>query len=164
MKIKVSLFVPKPQTPFQWDPYDLELMESKVDLFMEQFDDDFDLQFLKYSEIDMNYLDEENNLKLSINSNEPGFKDYVLSFGGSDVGELLLNGNLYSPISEWKKYYNAFDVGDPLPWDVINIGYLNNFLEKEYGKIKKSKLTPWCGDSPCYNCKDICYLNPKFND
>lgn len=163
MKIKISLFVPKPQTPFQWDPYDLDLMESKVDLFMEQFDD-MDLQFLKYTEIDMNYLDEENNLKLSINSNEPAFKDYVLSFGGSDVGELLLNGNLYSPISEWKKYYNAFDVGDPLPWDVINIGYLNNFLEKEYGKIKKGKLTPWCGDTQCYNCKDICYLNPKFND
>ena len=163
IKIKISLFVPKPQTPFQWDPYDLDLMESKVALFMEQFDD-MDLQFLKYTEIDMNYFDEANNLKLSINSNEPAFKDYVLSFGGSEVGELLLNGNLYSPISEWKKYYNAFDVGDPLPWDVINIGYLNNFLEKEYGKIKKAKLTPWCGDTQCYNCKDICYLNPKFND
>ena len=134
VKIKISLFVPKPQTPLQWDPYDLELMESKVDLLMEQLEDDFDLQFLKYSQIDMEYLDEENNLKLSINSNEPAFKDYVLSLGDSDVSELLLNGNLNSPISEWKKYFRAYDVGDPLPWDVINIGYLNNFLEKEYGR------------------------------
>ena len=163
LKVKISLFVPKPQTPFQWDPYDLDLMESKVDLFMEQFDDDLDLEFLKYSQIDMYYMDEANNLKLGINSNEPAFKDYVLSFGGCDVGELLLNGNLNSPISEWKKYFRAYNVGDPLPWDVINLGYLNNFLEKEYGKIKKLKLTPWCGDSPCYNCKDICYKNPRVN-
>lgn len=163
IKVKISLFVPKPQTSLQWDAYDLDLMESKVDLFMDQFDD-MDLQFLKYSQIDMNYLDEENNLKLSINSNEPAFKDYILSFAGPEIGELLLNGNLYSPISEWKKYFKKYDVGDSLPWDTINLGYLNNFLEKEYGRFKKGKLTPWCGDSPCYNCKDICYLNPKLTD
>lgn len=162
IKVKISLFVPKPQTSLQWDAYDLDLMESKVDLFMDQFDD-MDLQFLKYSQIDMNYLDEENNLKLSINSNEPAFKDYILSFAGPEIGELLLNGNLHSPISEWKKYFKKYDVGDSLPWDAINLGYLNNFLEKEYGRFKKGKLTPWCGASPCYNCKDICCSNPKVN-
>ena len=137
-------------------------MESKVDLLMNQFED-MDLQFLKYSPIDITYLDESNNLKVSINSNEPTFKDYVLSFAGPEVSELLLNGNLNSPITEWKKYFRAYEVGDSLPWDVINLGYRNDFLEKEYGRFKKSKLTPWCGNSPCYNCKDICYLNPKVN-
>ncbi len=103
IKVKISLFIPKPQTSLQWDAYDMEGMESKVDLLMNQFED-MDLQFLKYSQIDITYLDESNNLKLSINSNEPTFKDYVLSFAGSEVSELLLNGNLNSPISlVWKQ-------------------------------------------------------------
>lgn len=162
IKVKISLFVPKPQTSLQWDAYDMEGMESKVDLFMDQFDD-MELQFLKFSPIDMTYLDESNNFILGINSNEPAFKDYVLSFAGPEVGELLLNGNLNSPIREWKKYFRKYDIGDSLPWDVINLGYLNNFLEKEYKRFKNNKLTPWCGDSPCYNCKDICSINPKVN-
>ena len=29
--------------------------------------------------------------------------------------------------------------------------------------MKKDRSTPWCGESPCYNCKDICYINPKVN-
>ena len=162
IKVKISLFIPKPQTSLQWDAYDMEGMESKVALLMNQFED-MDLQFLKYSPMDITYLDESNKLKLSINSNEPTFKDYVLSFAGPEASELLLNGNINSPITEWKKYFRAYEVGDSLPWDVINLGYRNNFLETEYKRFKKSKLTPWCGNSPCYNCKDLCHLNPKVN-
>ena len=163
IKVKISPFIPKPQTSLQWDAYDMEKMETKIDLLMDQFDD-MDLQFLKYSKFDMTYMDESNNLKLSINSNESTFKDYILSFAGSEVSELLLNGNLNSPITEWKKYFKTYDIGDSLPWDVINLGYLNDFLEKEYKRFKKAKLTPWCGDSPCFNCKDICHVNPKVNN
>ena len=160
VRFRVSLVVPKPCTPLQWEAYDLELMESKIDLFLSQFDD-FDLEFLKYTQNGIGYMDRSNNFKLDINSNESTYKEYILSCGDRDVSELLLNGNINSPIDEWRKYFKSYDVGDVLPWDIIDMGYINNFIENEHGKIRKGKLTPWCDVSPCYNCRDICYKNPK---
>ena len=160
VRFRVSLVVPKPRTPLQWEAYDLDLMESKIDLFLSEFDD-FNLELLKYTQIGMVYMDKTNNFKLEITSNESTYKEYILSCGDCDVGELLLNGNINSPIDEWKKYFKSYDVGDALPWDIINMGYINNFIEKEHGKIRTGKLTPWCDVSPCYNCKDNCYKNPK---
>ena len=160
VRFRVSLVVPKPRTPLQWEAYDLDLMKSKIDLFLSQFDD-FNLELLKYTQIRMVYMDKSNNFILDINSNESTYKEYILSCGDCDVGELLVNGNINSPLSEWKKYFKSYEVGDALPWDIINIGYKNNFIEKEHSKIRNGKLTPWCDVSPCYNCKDNCYKNPK---
>ena len=156
IKFRVYLLVPKPQTPLQWEIYDPDLMESKIDLFLDEFND-FDLQFLKYTQIGMWYMDTTNNFKLGIKSNESSFKEYVLSCGGSEVSELLLKGNVNTSIAEWKKYSPSYKIGETLPWDVINIGYTHNFIEKEHDKIIKGESTPWCNVNPCYNCKDNCY-------
>ena len=94
---------------------------------------------------------------VSLYVNENTSKDYILSCGDCEVGELLLNGDFNSPIEYWKKYLPKYEIGEPLPWDVINIGYAHNFIEKEHDRIIKGKSTPWCEVSPCYKCKDNCF-------
>lgn len=160
VRFRIQLVVPKPRTPLQWEPYDLELMECKINLFQSEFEE-FNLEFLKYTRMRSVYMDKENNFILDIDSNESRYKEYILTCGDSNISQLLLNGNINSPISEWKKYFRSYDIGDELPWDIIGMGYINNFIEKEHAKIRSGKLTPWCDVSPCYNCRDNCYRNPK---
>ena len=160
VRFRIQLVVPKPRTPLQWEPYDLDLMECKINLFQSEFDE-FNLEFLKYTRMRSVYMDKENNFILDIDSNESRYKEYILTCGDSNISQLLLNGNINSPISEWKKYFRSYAIGDELPWDIIDMGYKNNFIEKEHSKIRRGKLTPWCDVSPCYNCRDNCYKNPK---
>ena len=136
--------------------YDMDVIESKMDLFIDEFID-LDLQFFRYTEDEMWYAGDDNKFKVIFSSNEKAFKDYILSCGDSDVGELLLNGDFNSPIRDWKKYLPKYKIGGPLPWDVINLGYTHNFIEKEHDRIIKYKTTPWCDVSPCYKCKDNCF-------
>lgn len=156
LSFQFSFLTPKPQTPLQWDSYDMDVNESKMDLFVDEFFD-LDLQFYKYTEDEMWYASNSNKFKVIFSSNEKAFKDYILSCGDCEVGELLLNGDFNSPIEYWKKYLPKYEIGEPLPWDVINIGYAHNFIEKEHDRIIKGKSTPWCEVSPCYKCKDNCF-------
>ena len=156
LSFQFSLLTPKPQTPIQWETYDMDVIESKMDLFVDEFID-LDLQFFKYTEDETWYVGESNNFKVIFSSNEKAFKDYILSCGNCEVGNLLLNGDFNNPIEYWKKYLPKYKIGDPLPWDVINMGYTNNFIEKEHDRIIKGKSTPWCEVSPCYKCKNNCF-------
>ena len=156
LSFQFSLLTPKPQTPIQWDTYDMDVIESKMDLFVDEFID-LDLEFFKYTEDEMWYVGESNNFKVIFSSNEKAFKDYILSCGDREVGKLLLNGDFDSPVEYWKKYLPKYKIGEPLPWDVINIGYINNFIEKEHDRIIKVKSTPWCEVSPCYKCRENCF-------
>ena len=156
LSFQFSLLTPKPQTPIQWDTYDMDVIESKIDLFVDEFID-LDLQFFKYTEDETWYVGESNNFKVIFSSNEKAFKDYILSCGNCEVGNLLLNGDFNNTIEYWKKYLPKYKIGNPLPWDVINMGYTNNFIEKEHDRIIKGKSTPWCEVSPCYKCKNNCF-------
>ena len=152
---RVSPVVPKPHTPLQWEPFDMDAIESKIDIFLRELED-LDLEFVGKTMLGTTYTNYSINVRLDFNSNEDCYRDYVLSCGGDDVGELIMNSSLDSPISEWEDYYPAYKPGDELPWDCIDLGYRKSFLEREHRKMFKNVLTPWCGESPCYNCKDNC--------
>ena len=155
---RVSPVVPKPHTPLQWEAFDIDTINSKIDIFLDELSD-LNLDFVGKTILGTTYINYSINVRLDFNSNEDCYKDYVLSCGGSEVNELIMNVNLDSPISDWEKYYPKYKIGDKLPWDCINLGYRNSFIEREHKKMFKNVLTPWCGESPCYNCKDNCSDN-----
>ena len=55
-------------------------------------------------------------------------------------------------LKEWQSYLPNYNINDELPWSKIDIGIKSNFLKTENRRLKTKKQTPWCGDSPCYNC------------
>ena len=160
---RVSPVVPKPHTPFQWEPFDIDIINSKIDLLMEELSD-LNLYCLGDTMFGLSYINYDINVRFDFNSNDDCYKDYILSCGGSEVGELIMNTDYDSPISEWEQYFPRYEIGDELPWDCINLGYRNSFIPREYRKMMKGKVTPWCGEAPCYNCKDNCYENVFIQD
>lgn len=159
---RISPVVPKPHTPFQWEPFNMSSVNSKINLFLEELSD-LNLKCIGNTMFGLSYTNYSINVRFDFNSNEDCFKDYILSCGGSEVGELIMGSDYNVPLSEWEKYFPKYEIGDELPWDCINLGYRDSFISIEHKKMLDFKVTPWCGDSLCYNCKDNCNQNILIN-
>lgn len=159
---RVSPVVPKPHTPFQWEPYDMDMINSKINIFLDELND-LNLDFVGKTMLGTTYANYSINVRFDFNSNEDCLKDYILSCAGSEIGKFIMNRSLDAPVCEWEKYFPKYEIGDELPWDPIDLGYRKSFLRREHEKIFKNELTPWCEINPCYNCKDNCIKN-EFSD
>ncbi|MBZ9571631.1 radical SAM protein [Methanobrevibacter sp. TMH8] len=133
IKFSINPMIPKPQTPMQWEGYDLKDIKSKI----------------KYMKSELKGID------VKFDSAKMGLIQYVLSCKGKEVGEIL-EKSLQTKISlqEWKKFSNGYDSSniDNLPWKNIDIGLNHKFLKKEREKMFNIDLTPWCEEKPCYGC------------
>lgn len=136
VKFSINPLIPKAQTPLQWETYNINTIKSKI-------------RFLKK---------ELNGINVKFNSAKIGLKQYILSCGGREIGELIEKSyDKKITSSTWKKHIPHYEPGDKLPWDNIDIGYREDFLIEEYEKIKKYEITPWCDVNSCYNCKYNCF-------
>ena len=131
ISFSVNPVIPKPHTPLQWETYDMKEIKSRI----------------KYIKRNLKGLD------IKFDSAKMGLIQYVLSCGGSDIGNLI-ERSLKEKISirEWAQNAPSYDLDDELPWDSIDVSVSKEFLKLEYEKIKTSEQTPWCEDGPCYNC------------
>lgn len=131
VKLSINPFIPKPHTPFQWESFDLDDLESKI-------------KYL-YSNINLRSLKVENPKNALI--------QYVLSMGGAELGEVLMKSlNEKVSIGEWSKHIHKWNLNDELPWKNIDVGITDTYLKKEYKKSIESELTPWCEEFGCYKC------------
>ena len=131
ISFSVNPVIPKPHTPLQWESYDMKEVKSKI----------------KYLKKNLKGLD------IKFDSAKMGLIQYVLSCGGREIGELIERSlNEKIAIKEWGEYAPNYEIGDPLPWDSINVSVSKEFLISEYEKMKTSDQTPWCEEGPCYNC------------
>lgn len=159
---RISPVVSKPHTPFQWEPYDRDIINSKINLFLDELSD-LNITCIGNTMFGLSYTNYSINVRFDFNSNDDCFKDYILSCGDNEVGELIMNVDYDAPISEWEEYFPRYEFGDELPWDCIDLGYRDSFIPRERKKMFNLKVTPWCGESPCYNCKDNCNQNVFLN-
>lgn len=149
--VSVSCFVPKPHTPFQWEPQNsLEELRNKQIFLGEKITD----KKIRYNwhEANVSRLEavfSKGNRKLS-----------------AAIAEAVKRGMRFDAWDEYFSYENWMDVFthcgiDPdfyatrrmgydeiLPWDVIDIGVNKNFLISESKKAYESITTP--------NCKEKC--------
>ena len=131
ISFSVNPVIPKPHTPLQWESYDMKDIKSKI----------------KYLKRNLKGLD------IKFDSAKMGLIQYVLSCGDRDIGNLIERSlNQKISIKEWGENAPSYDMGDDLPWDVIDVSVSKEFLKSEYEKLKTSEQTPWCEDGPCYNC------------
>ena len=154
ISVSVSTFVPKPHTPFQWEPQiSLETMKER-------------LHFLKENL-------KRKNLRLKWQDPHLSLLEGVFSMGDRNLSRVLVEahrlGCRFDGWSDqfhydlWKKafekadlemasYTRKKDFEETLPWSFIETGIGADFLWKEYQKGLKEEISPPCTARDCHLC------------
>ncbi|MFA7165328.1 MAG: TIGR03960 family B12-binding radical SAM protein [Desulfoplanes sp.] len=151
----ISPFVPKPHTPFQWEPQiSMQHIEESIQYLREIFRPYRFFQ-LKWHHSHMSFL------------------EGIFSRGDRALAPVVekafMKGALFSSWSDhlnlaaWleameecgldpQAYVGARDLDAVLPWDHINAGVSKRFLKAERSRAFQEKLSPDCRYNPCRNC------------
>lgn len=129
--VSLNAFVPKPQTPFQWEP-----IESEKEL-------DRKIKFITRA------LKPVPNVEVRAMSSRIAQLQALLSLGDRRVSQFILEvdrtGNWRQAMRGWMAYAlrrRALD--EPLPWDVVDIGLTTEFMKKEYTRAMGERITKPC--------------------
>ncbi len=159
VSVSVSCFVPKPFTPFQWEPQDtIEQLREKQKLLRESVT--------------------TKKISLSWHDAETSYLEAVLARGDRRIGKALLeafrrgfNLDAWSEHFKFDEWMDIFrEVGlDPdfyacrrraedeiFPWDHLDIGVTKEFLLAENRKAHESVTTPNCRQQ-CSHCGATCF-------
>ena len=159
VSVSVSCFVPKPFTPFQWEPQDtIEQLREKQKVLRESVT--------------------TRKISLSWHDAETSYLEAILARGDRRIGKALLEAFRRGfNLDAWSEHFN-FDewmdifreVGlDPdfyacrrraddeiFPWDHLDIGVTKAFLLAENRKAHESVTTPNCRQQ-CSHCGATCF-------
>lgn len=131
IKFSINPVVPKPHTPLQWTGYNFKDIKKKSRYIKKKL----------------------RKFNVKIESPKKALVQYILSCGNSDVSTIIEKSLTKDVnIHEWMEHLPEYNVDDELPWDKIDIGVKKEFLKIEYKRLESKKQTPWCDQSPCYNC------------
>lgn len=126
IKFSFNPLIPKPNTPLQWESYDMKSIKDKI-------------KYLKKN---------IKNKSIKFGSAKMGLVQYVLSCSGSEIGDLIEKTAIKGlNIKEWTNYKEGHNINTPLPWDIIDIGLNKSFLKEERNKFYNSTIRHWCGNN-----------------
>ncbi|MDR1564465.1 MAG: TIGR03960 family B12-binding radical SAM protein [Oscillospiraceae bacterium] len=152
--LSASSFVPKPFTPFQWEPQDtMEQLEAKQRLLIES---------VRTKKINVNYHDSKTS-----------FLEAVFARGDRRLGRILLLAHQkgakfdgwsdYFKLSLWLEAFNEAgispefyanrrrSVDEILPWEHLDYGISKSFLVRELERTYKNQTTANCREK-CAAC------------
>jgi radical SAM family uncharacterized protein/radical SAM-linked protein len=151
--VSVSTFVPKPHTPFQWEPQiPLEEMKEKLHFLREEL--------------------RRNRIQFKWQDPHLSFLEGIFSTGGFSLSRVLVEafrlGCRFDGWSDqfrydlWTKAFEKTGVkmdlhtkrrdrNDLLPWSFIETGASPDFLWKEYEKALRGESSPPCAKE-CHRC------------
>jgi radical SAM superfamily enzyme YgiQ (UPF0313 family) len=149
--VSLNAFVPKPWTPFQWDP-----MESISTLRGKG-------QRLR------RVLGRAANLELDVESPREAYLQTVLSRGDRRVGRFLeavhtAEGDWWRVIRAWQRdglddlphpdayVHRSYGEAERLPWDFIDHRIEKGFLWTERRKALMARQTAPCDTATCHSC------------
>lgn len=152
--VSTSLFVPKPFTPFQWEPQNrISELERKASMLSKSI----------------------TNRKIIYNwhSSQVSFLEAVFAKGDRRLGEVLISAvelgckfDGWTDFFDYEKWMKAFEINgiDPefyayrrigydeiLPWDYADIGVNKSFFIAEHKRAYEEKTTPSCREK-CAGC------------
>lgn len=152
--VSVSCFVPKPFTPFQWEPQDMpEVLEQKRLYIRSKITD--------------------RKIKYSCHDSGTSRIEAVLALGDRKVGKALelacregFRFDAWDEFFSYDRWMEVFsragidpafyanrrrDTAEVLPWDIIDCGVTKEFLVNEYKKAHAGVTTPNCREH-CSGC------------
>jgi len=142
--LSVNSFVPKPFTPFQWEP-----MEDVPGLNRKQ----------RYLEKAVKSI---GNMNLNHDLPKGEFIQALLSRGDRRVGGLLMAAHAKG--GDWKAAARGLGIDmdqfvtrrrsfdEVLPWDFVDIGVRKEYLKNEHDRSLEGKFTPPCRVGSCKTC------------
>ena len=155
INLSISTFIPKPHTPFQWEPMDsMEEIRRKIKLVRRN---------LRSRRIEMKYHEPE----LS-------YLEGLLSRGDVRIAEVIQKAwELGARFDGWADFHNfplwqraieetglepekyintAIPTEAHLPWEHIDVGVNREFLLREQQRAYAEKSSPGCGAVDCTAC------------
>ncbi|MUM76932.1 TIGR03960 family B12-binding radical SAM protein [Pseudodesulfovibrio sp. F-1] len=151
----VSPFVPKPQTPFQWEP---QLSYDEICRRIGRLRDGFRVHKrinLKFHEPEMTTLEglfSRGDRRLA-EVVEQAYRDGALFSSWKDHLSL---GPYRKAVEElglsWDEFTGPRDPESPLPWDHLSCGLTRRFLLTERQRALAERVTEDCRYAACRNC------------
>jgi radical SAM family uncharacterized protein len=158
--VSVSCFVPKPFTPFQWEPQDsLEELERKQALLRSE---------IKTKKISYKYHDARVSRIEAVFAR--GDRKLCKALLEAYERNMMLDGwDEYFSYDNWIDVFEKcgidvsfyanrrFGIDEILPWDFIDIGVTKKFMRLEYERSLRAETTPDCR-TKCSGCgaKSLC--------
>ncbi len=149
--VSLNAFVPKPWTPFQWDPMDpIPVLRAKV-------------QRLKRA------LGRVPNLQLDVESPREAYLQTILSRGDRRIARFIdavhgAAGDWWRAIRTWQRegidglphpdvyVHRQYGESEPLPWDFIDHRIAKGYLWIERRKALAARQTAPCDTATCHSC------------
>jgi len=155
VNVSVGPFVPKSWTPFQWAPFDgIEALERKLAYLREKF--------RRVRGARMKWHDpREAEIECALSRGDrrmarvlhAAWKSGVRFDGWNEHFRHDLWSNAFDAEGIPKEsYLRAYDTGEVLPWDVLDVSITKRFLQIELIKAKKEWRTEDCKWGHCYAC------------
>ncbi len=149
LTISVNPFVPKPFTPFQWQPLQpLKAFEAKIAFLRKQFEKD-------------------RHIKLIAESGRETLIQALLARGDRRLGSVLRTAFETNSVKQFRRLaekeapenvmrlHNGWSLDEPLPWDHLFMGFEKQYLWQEWQKALKEELTVPCFEG-CRRCGVCC--------
>ena len=157
--VSTSMFIPKPFTPFQWEPQNTKE------------------QFLEKQSHLRNLLKKHRNIRYIWHDVETSCWEGIYARGDRRLCDVILEGYKAGSIFDawdqffdyekwtgilnshglkWEDYTQGWSTEDSLPWDNIDVGVTKAFLKREREKAYAETVTENCR-SKCAGCGAACY-------
>ena len=156
VNVAISIFVPKPHTPFQWQPMiSLERTKEIIDRLKRK-------------------NSKKSRIKFKFHNPERSILEAVFSRGDRRLGEVILQAwsdgckfDAWDELFDYSKWIDAFKKtgidtkfylnrkrpkDEIFPWDHINVGVEKSYLQYEKEKAFDFAITPDCSSNECTHC------------
>ncbi len=155
INVSVTTFIPKPHTPFQRHP------QLTLDATMERLD--YLKKHMTHPKVSLKWQDPCMSVVEGVFSRGDRNLSSLLT-AAFDTGCRLDGWNDYFDFDKWRTAFDRTGIdpdfytsrhrekNEPLPWDHIDTGVSQKYLEKEWDNAALRALTPDCRDQDCTGC------------
>ncbi|MGR3219567.1 MAG: TIGR03960 family B12-binding radical SAM protein [Candidatus Anammoxibacter sp.] len=156
INVTIAIFVPKPHTPFQWQPM---VTKERIREIIDRI---------------RNSNKRKSRIKFKFHNPDRSLLEGVFARGDRKLGKVILQAwsdgcrfdawDEHFNYNKWTEAFKKSQIDEDFylsrsrakdeifPWDHINVGIKKSFLEYEKEKAFNAEITPDCANDACTSC------------